>query len=237
MNDIRQPPVLYLAPRVSCLSGGGVTDVAKHSNRYLARNPAAADPPHTGHLLIPGRPRIYDEPRDARRAANARATKSMKIIAAALLGAVIATAALAQAPLPTVAANAVVLPANTVIQVTPVEEISSINMKVGDVHMLQVASDVAQNGTVIIPRGAPVKATVSYRTGKGIGGKSAKFELAFDSVTVNGSSYALKGKHRQEGRGNTVGALLGSMIITGKSAVISSGQAMNAFTAVAIPGR
>lgn len=160
----------------------------------------------------------------------------MKIIVAALLSAMVAAPALEQA-VASSTVSGVVLPADTVIQVTPVEEISSINMKVGDVHMLQVATDVAQNGTIVIPRGSPVKSTVSYRTGKGIGGKSAKFELSFDSVTVNGVPYGLKGKHRQEGRGNTVGALLGSMIITGKSAVIASGQAMNAFTAVAIPGR
>lgn len=147
-------------------------------------------------------------------------------------------AAAAQQPQPLVApsaSQAIVLPQDTVIQVAAVEDISSINMKVGDSHQLQIAADVAQSGVVVIPRGAPVKATVTYRTGKGIGGKSAKFELSFDSVTVRGQSYALKGKHRQEGRGNTVGALLGSMIITGKSAVITSGQLMNAFTAVPIP--
>ena len=163
----------------------------------------------------------------------------MKIIVAALLGALFAVPVVAQVtamPMPA-ASSGVILPSDTVIQVTAVQEISSINMKVGDVHMLQVASDVAQNGVLVIPRGAPVKSTVSYRTGKGIGGKSAKFELTFDTVTVNGSGYALKGKHRQEGRGNTAGALLGSMIITGKSAVIASGQAMNAFTAVPIPAK
>lgn len=114
---------------------------------------------------------------------------SMKYLVVALFGAIVGTSALAQvvpmAAAPTAMPVTVMLPADTVIQVTPVQEISSINMKVGDVHMLQVATDVAQNGTVVIPRGAPVKSTVSYRTGKGIGGKSAKFELTFDSVTVN----------------------------------------------------
>jgi len=132
-------------------------------------------------------------------------------------------------------AQAVTLPADTPIQLTTVNEITSINMKEGEERMLQVATDVAQNGKVVIPRGAPVKATVTYRTGKGIVGKSAKFELTFNTVTVNGKSYALKGKHRQEGRGNTVGALLGAAFISGKSAVITSGQVMNAFTAEAIP--
>ena len=126
------------------------------------------------------------------------------------------------------------LPPDTIIQVTPVQEITSIKMREGDSHMLQVAADIAHNGVVVIPRGAPVKATVTWRTGKGIGGKSAKFDLTFNSVTVHGKQYALKGKHRQEGKGNTVGALLGSMFISGRSAIITSGQVITAFTAEAI---
>lgn len=127
------------------------------------------------------------------------------------------------------------MPADTVIQVTPLAEITSIKMSEGDVKALQVASDVAYNGVVVIPRGAPVQATVTWRTGKGIGGKSAKFELTFNAVTVNGQQYKLKGTHRQEGRGNTVGALLGSILISGRSAVMASGQLVNAFTAEPIP--
>lgn len=129
----------------------------------------------------------------------------------------------------------VVLPVDTVIQVTPVQDITSMHMKEGDMQMLQVATDIAQNGVVIIPRGAPVKATVTWRTGKGIGGKSAKFDLTFNSVTVRGQAFALKGKYRQEGKGNTVAALLGSMVISGHSAVMTSGQMVNAFTAEPIP--
>lgn len=129
----------------------------------------------------------------------------------------------------------IVLPANTMITVTPVDEITSKGMKEGDHRTLQVVNDVLHDGTVVIPRGATVRALVSWRTGKGIVGKSAKFELTFQSVLVNGVEYALKGKHRQEGKGNTVGALLGSMIITGRSAVIVSGQQLTAFTAEDIP--
>lgn len=130
---------------------------------------------------------------------------------------------------------AVVLPSDTIIQVTSPEEITSIKMKEGDVHMLQVASDVMHNGVVVIPRGAPVKGTITFRTGKGIGGKSAKFEITFNTVTVGGREYALKGKHRQDGKGNTVAALLGSMLVSGRSAIITSGQVLSAFTAVPIP--
>lgn len=93
---------------------------------------------------------------------------------------------------------------------------------------------MVEGGKVVIPRGAPVASVVTWRTGKGVGGKSGKFEMSFSTVRVAGSAYKLKGKVRQEGRGNTVGALLGS-IITGKSAVITPGQTITAITDEPIP--
>lgn len=126
---------------------------------------------------------------------------------------------------------AALLPSNTIVPVTTINDISSKGMKVGDVEALQVASDVFQEGVVIIPRGSPVKATVTWHTGKAVGGKSAKFELTFNTVSVHGRDYALTGKHRQEGKGNTVAALLGSMIISGHSAIMTTGQVINAVSA------
>lgn len=82
-----------------------------------------------------------------------------------------------------------------------------------------------------------MQATVTWRTGKGIVGKSAKFELSFDWVRVGSNNWRLRGQHRQEGKGNTAGALLGSAIITGKSATMTPGQVVNVFTAEAIPFR
>jgi len=161
----------------------------------------------------------------------------LKILPVAMLACISASLS-AQATVGAAAASSapvIVLPADTVIQITAVQEITSKHMHEGDVEMLQVATDVAQNGVVVIPRGAPVKATVTWRTGKGIVGKSAKFELTFNSVNIHGRDFALKGKHRQEGRGNTLAALLGSAIITGHSAVMLSGQMTNAFTAEPIP--
>ena len=124
-----------------------------------------------------------------------------------------------------------VLPADTTISVAPVNDITSKKMKEGDEASFQVVNDVLQNGVVVIPRGAAVKGKITWRTGKGIGGKSAKFEVTFVSVTVGGKDWALKGKHRQEGKGNTVAALLGSMLISGHSAVMLQGQAAPALTA------
>lgn len=132
------------------------------------------------------------------------------------------------------AAPRVVLPINTLLEVTPAEEITSKDMKEGTTRSFLVARDVVQNDVVVIPRGSPVVAEVTWRTGKGIVGKSAKFELGFRSVRVNGRDYALRGMHRQEGRGNTAGALLGAAIITGKSATMIPGQLVNVFTSETI---
>jgi hypothetical protein len=132
-------------------------------------------------------------------------------------------------------ATAIVVPVNTLVVVTPTEEITSKEMRVGQIRNFMVVNDVVEDGAVVIRRGAPVKATVSWRTGKGIVGKSAKFELTFNSVRSGGRDWALRGSVRQEGRGNTTGALLGAAIITGRSAVIAPGQLINVFTAEEIP--
>jgi hypothetical protein len=127
------------------------------------------------------------------------------------------------------------LPANTLVLVTPAAEITSKKMKEGTHREFLVVEDVVQNGMVVIPRGSRVQATVTWRTGKGIVGKSAKFELSFDWVRVGSYNWPLRGTHRQEGRGNTAGALLGATFITGKSAEMIPGQIVNVFTDEPIP--
>jgi hypothetical protein len=89
--------------------------------------------------------------------------------------------------------------------------------------------------------------TVTWRTGKGAFGKSAKMEITFNELTLpNGHRLPLAGMHRQEGEGNT-GAAVGAAIavgvfgafVTGKSAIIPVGQHLMARTnealAYAIP--
>lgn len=71
--------------------------------------------------------------------------------------------------LPVALIAAVLLSSNTIVLVTTIADISSIGIKVDDVEALQVASDVFQEGTIIIPRGSPVKAPVSWHTGKAVG--------------------------------------------------------------------
>ena len=133
--------------------------------------------------------------------------------------------------------NATALPLNTLVLVTPANEITSKKMKEGTKRKFLVVEDVVYDGYVVIPRGSPVEATVTWRTGKGIVGKSAKFELSFDWVRVGSHNWKLRGAHRQEGKGNTAGALLGAAIITGRSAVMTPGQVVNVFTDEPIPFR
>ena len=122
------------------------------------------------------------------------------------------------------------VPASTMLTITPVNEITSKRIAEGDKFQFILLNDV-----VAIQRGTNVQGVISYKTGRAIGGKSGKFEVTFDQITVNGKSYKLTGMHRQEGRGNTVGALLGSMFVTGRSAVMIPGQTATAMTAEPIP--
>lgn len=127
------------------------------------------------------------------------------------------------------------MPAQTLLSVTPLQEISSKHIEVGESYRFATVGDVVENGFVVIPRGSPVTGVVTWKTGRAIGGKSGKFDIAFKSVQVNGRDVPLTGKHHQEGRGNSVGALLGSMVVTGRSAVMEVGQQASAFTAEPVP--
>ena len=102
------------------------------------------------------------------------------------------------------------------------------HIKEGDRFQFQVVNDVVENGLVVIPRGSIATGIVSMQTGRAIGGKSGKFDITFENVVANGRSFPLGGVHRQEGKGNTVGALLGSILISGRSAVMLQGQIVTA---------
>lgn len=123
------------------------------------------------------------------------------------------------------------LPASTLVSITPDEEISSKKVEVGQKFSFSVVNDITDNGAVAIPRGSKVTGTVTFKTGKAVGGKSGKFEVNFDSIMLNGHSYAMRGTHRQEGKGNTVAAVFATWLVSGRSAVMIPGQFVNAFTA------
>lgn len=122
------------------------------------------------------------------------------------------------------------LPAGTVINLTPLQEISSKHIEEGERYKFSVVNDVVEGGHVLVPRGSTATGLIKWKTGRAIGGKSGKFDVEFETVSVGGRDIKLMGTHRQEGRGNTVGALLGSIFISGRSAVMLPGQMVNAVT-------
>ncbi|NJC05480.1 hypothetical protein GGQ97_001273 [Sphingomonas kaistensis] len=145
----------------------------------------------------------------------------------------LASASLAQAVGTSAMASTapVMVRAGTMVAMTPMAEIASSKVKVGDSFEFTVVNDVVENGVVAVPRGAKALGMIKWKTGKAIGGKSGKFEIEFKQLTVNGKVVPLSGVHRQEGKGNTVGALLGSIWISGRSAIMTPGQIVNAMVA------
>lgn len=140
------------------------------------------------------------------------------------------------------------IPAGYEIVVTPLSDFSSKGVTVGHTFTIATVFDVMLNGYVAIPRGTLGQARVAWRTGKGMFGKSAKIEVAFDWLDLGGRRIGLGGKFRQNGTGNTAATggvalagiatgvgIIGGFFITGKSATIGRGTQMAAYTMEAIP--
>jgi len=142
--------------------------------------------------------------------------------------------------LTTATANA--LPANTEIWLSPNQEVNSKRIKQGQKFDMTVARDVMLGDYVVIPRGARGHGQITYRTGKGAFGKSAKMEFEINEVEVNNQFIPLQGHYRVEGQGNT-GATVGTAVavgvfsafVTGRSAVVAQGTEYKAFTVNPIP--
>lgn len=158
--------------------------------------------------------------------------------APAAVPAVVAPAVAVAAPAP-----GLMLPSYTEVILTPDAEANSKKLREGHTVPMHTVFDVMHNGVVVIPKGTRGMGTVTWRTGKGAFGKSAKMEVTFNELTLpNGHRLPLAGMHRQEGEGNT-GAAVGAAIavgvfgafVTGKSAIVPVGQQLTARTAEALP--
>lgn len=140
-------------------------------------------------------------------------------------------AAVVAQPLPQVTAGSV-MPSNTDIYVALDRKLDSHKVKVGDTLSFKVARDVMYGNYIVVPRGTPASGRITYRTGRGAFGKSAKIEFDIDSILLSGRSIPVAGHFRIEGQGNTgatVGAVaaagvIGGLFIKGKSAVAAEGS-------------
>lgn len=142
---------------------------------------------------------------------------------------------------PTIAADAV-LPTNSEVVVRLNSDVSTKTMREGDTFTGTVAYDVMLGNVVVIPKGSRANGLITWRTGKGAFGKSAKMEYEIRSLDLNGQRIPLAGKFRQEGSGNTgatvataVAVGVFSAFVTGKSAVVKQGTELKVYTTSVIP--
>ncbi len=159
--------------------------------------------------------------------ASAQATETAQAsVADATPITIVETAAPAETPSPDLVLNK-----GTPITLAVAEEVNTSTHKEGDTFKLTVLNDVSVGQTVVIPRGTPASAEITWRTGKGAFGKSGKMEFGVRSVNLNGQLIPVNGEFRQEGEGNTVATGVGVIaigvfagFITGKRARLPVGR-------------
>ncbi|MFL6754571.1 MAG: hypothetical protein ACJ8FI_06800 [Sphingomicrobium sp.] len=151
------------------------------------------------------------------------------------------SAAVAAVPLAVHPQATNMLPSNSDIWVSLDNELNSKKSRVGDTVMFKVSRDVMVGQYVVIPRGTPAAGRVTYRTGKGAFGKSAKMEFDIDSLQLPSRVIPVSGHYRIEGQGNTgatvataVAVGVFSAFVTGHSAVATQGSEWKASTKEAI---
>ena len=133
------------------------------------------------------------------------------------------------------------LPGNSEVWVSLDQTVDSKKLKMGDKFDVTVSRDVMMGDYIVIPRGTHGHGQISYRTGKGAFGKSAKMEFDITDVALGDRSIPLAGHYRIEGQGNT-GAAVGAVVavgvfgafVTGHSATAGQGSEWKAATKEAI---
>lgn len=121
-------------------------------------------------------------------------------------------------------------------------ELNSKKAREGTAFTATVAYDVMLGNMIVIPRGTAAYGVVTWRTGKGAFGKSAKMDYEFRSIDLNGQRVPVSGKFHQQGEGNT-GAAIGAAVavgvfgafVTGRSAIVEAGRESKIYTTQAIP--
>lgn len=163
-------------------------------------------------------------------------------LSASLAGAQVASSSTNAGPIVAVARDAPVggdtyLRSNTEVWLSVNQEVNSKKLKVGQKFPLSVSRDVMIRDFVVIPRGTPAEGQITYRTGKGAFGKSAKIEFDLVDIDLKGRLIPTSGHYRIEGQGNT-GATVGVVVaagvfgafVTGHSAVVQQGAEFRAYT-------
>jgi hypothetical protein len=146
--------------------------------------------------------------------------------------------------LPALAKAEGTIPVGAKITVVTDQSVSSKTAKIGETVTGSVAHDVVVDGKVVIPKGAPVKLTVSSVQASGRLSTPAKLWLRLRTVTVGSKTYTiatssagrtLGGKGKRDagfiGGGAAGGAIIGALAGGGKGAAIGAAAGAGAGTA------
>jgi hypothetical protein len=146
--------------------------------------------------------------------------------------------------LPALAKAEGTVPVGAKITVVTDQSVSSKTAKIGQPITGSVAQDVTAGGKVVIPKGSPVKLTVSSVQASGRLSTPAKLYLRLRTVTVGGKRYTiatssagrtLGGKGKRDagfiGGGAAGGAVIGALAGGGKGAAIGAAAGAGAGTA------
>lgn len=144
---------------------------------------------------------------------------------------ILAALGLLAADVPARQPGAVVLPADTLVQLTTVDVLDSRSVKQGQRFALKVSEDVAVGSAVVIPKGTAAVGEVEAVSGTGMVGKAGKLVLRPLFVDVAGERVNLVGVSAKRGADSTTPVAVGSLLlsgwgifITGKSASVSAGS-------------
>ena len=135
-----------------------------------------------------------------------------------------------------------ILPEGTPVIVTTATDLSTEINEVGDRFDVVVAEDVALGGVIVIPKGTIGRGEVSFATRKGSFGKPGILGIALRSLDLDGKSFVLDGRYREEGKDND-GAAAATMyavgifaaLVKGKHGLIPKGRTLKARTGEDIP--
>ena len=146
--------------------------------------------------------------------------------------------------LPALAKAEGTVPVGAKITVVTDQSVSSKTAKIGHTITGSIAQDVTAGGQVVIPKGSPVKLTVSSVQASGRLSTPAKLYLRLRTVTVGGKTYTiatssagrtLGGKGKRDagfiGGGAAGGAVIGALAGGGKGAAIGAAAGAGAGTA------
>ncbi len=129
----------------------------------------------------------------------------------------------------------ITLPAGTVLTVRLASTVGSKTNSTGDRFNATIATPVASDGKVVLPKGAEVQGKVAQAVPQGRFKGGASLSLALESVTVGGDAYDIKTSsvsRYQKGKGKRTaamigggaggGALIGGLAGGGKGALIGA---------------